>query len=144
MFGGNDYDYDEKRTSNTTADAAATAAATRSSAQEEEEEATTAFKRQQKQQEQEKQEEQLAARRLKRVETDLRIALILKNDLETKLKKTQKELIEAQTRVYTTWKKHEKIMNYVNWLDYEYQSEEGGGSSDRRVVSTKFIRENLL
>ena len=142
MFGGNDDDYDEKRTSNTTADAAAAAAATRSSAQQEE--ATTTFERQQQQQEQEKQEEQLAARRLKRVETDLRIALILKNDLETKLKKTEKELIEAQTRVYTTRKKHERIMNYVNWLDYEYQSEEGGGSSDRRVVSTKFIRENLL
>ena len=139
MFGGNDDDYDEKRTSNTTADATA-AAATRSSAQQQE--ATTAFERQQQQQHEQK-EERLAARRLKRVETDLRIALILKNDLEVKLKKTQKELIEAQTRVYTTWKKHEKIMNYINWLDYEYISEEGD-SSDRRVVSTKFIRENLL
>ena len=141
MFGGNDDDYDEKRTSNITADGTAVAA-TRSSAQQQE--ATTAFERQQQQQEQqEEQEERLAARRLKRVETDLRIALILKNDLEVKLKKTQKELIEAQTRVYTTWKKHEKIMNYINWLDYEYISEEGD-SSDRRVVSTKFIRENLL
>ena len=140
MFGGNDDDYDEKRTSNTTADATA-AAATRSSAQQQE--ATTAFERQQQQQQQEQQEEQLATRRLKRVETDLRIALILKNDLEVKLKKTQKELIEAQTRVYTTGKKHEKIMNYIDWLDYEYISEEGD-SSDRRVVSTKFIRENLL
>ena len=143
MFGGNDDDYDEKRTSNITADGTAVAA-TRSSAQQQE--ATTAFERQQQQQQQqqhEQKEERLAARRLKRVETDLRIALILKNDLEVKLKKTQKELIEAQTRVYTTWKKHEKIMNYINWLDYEYISEEGD-SSDRRVVSTKFIRENLL
>ena len=139
MFGGNDDDYDEKRTSNITADATA-AAATRSSAQQQE--ATTAFERQQQQQHEQK-EERLAARRLKRVETDLRIALILKNDLEVKLKKTQKELIEAQTRVYTTGKKHEKIMNYIDWLDYEYISEEGD-SSDRRVVSTKFIRENLL
>ena len=129
MVGGNDDGVDdkkecseenEKRTSTTT-----TAAAAARSQQE-----TTAFERQQEQQQQ-------------RVQTELRIALILKNDLEVKLDRTQKELIQAQTKVYTTSKKHEKIMNYINWLDYEYKPEEGSSSSSRRV-STKFIRDNLL
>ena len=77
--------------------------------------------------------------RLKHVQTDLRITMILKNELKVKLDRTQKELIEAQTKVYTTSKKHEKIMNYINWLDYEYKTEEGSS----RTVSTKFIRDNL-
>ena len=77
--------------------------------------------------------------RLRHVQTDLRITMILKNELKVKLDRTQKELIEAQTKVYTTSKKHEKIMNYINWLDYEYKTE----ASSSRVVSTKFIRENL-
>ena len=125
MIGGNVDDKkecseeNEKRTSTTT-----TAAAARSQQE------TTAFERQQEQQQQ-------------RVQTELRIALILKNDLEVKLDRTQKELIQAQTKVYTTSKKHEKIMNYINWLDYEYKPEEGSSSSSRRV-STKFIRDNLL
>ena len=131
MVGGNDDGVDdkkecseenEKRTSTTT-----TAAAAARSQQE-----TTAFERQQEQQQQQQQ----------RVQTELRIALILKNDLEVKLDRTQKELIQAQTKVYTTSKKHEKIMNYINWLDYEYKPEEGSSSSRR--VSTKFIRDNLL
>ena len=79
--------------------------------------------------------------RLKHVQTDLRITMILKNELKVKLDRTQKELIEAQTKVYTTSKKHEKIMNYINWLDFEYKTEEGSSSS--RTVSTKFIRDNL-
>ena len=54
--------------------------------------------------------------RLKHVQTDLRITMILKNELKVKLDRTQKELIEAQTKVYTTSKKHEKIMNYIDWL----------------------------
>ena len=126
MIGGNVDDKkecseeNEKRTSTTT-----TAAAARSQQE------ATAFERQQEQQQQQQQ----------RVQTELRIALILKNDLEVKLDRTQKELIQAQTKVYTTSKKHEKIMNYINWLDYEYKPEEG--SSSRRV-STKFIRDNLL
>ena len=78
-------------------------------------------------------------RRLKQVQTELRITTILKNELKVKLDRTQKELIEAQTKVYTTSKKHEKIMNYINWLDYEYKTEEGFS----RTVSTKFIRDNL-
>ena len=78
-------------------------------------------------------------RELERVQTELRITIILKNDLEVKLDRTQKELIQAQTKVYTTSKKHERIMNYVNWLDYEYKTEVGSS----RTVSTKFIRENL-
>ena len=73
------------------------------------------------------------------VQTELRITIILKNDLEVKLDRTQKELIQAQTKVYTTSKKHERIMNYINWLDYEYKTEAGSS----RTVSTKFIRENL-
>ena len=76
---------------------------------------------------------------LERVQTELRITIILKNDLEVKLDRTQKELIQAQTKVYTTSKKHERIMNYINWLDYEYKTEAGSS----RTVSTKFIRENL-
>ena len=76
---------------------------------------------------------------LERVQTELRITIILKNDLEVKLDRTQKELIQAQTKVYTTSKKHERIMNYINWLEYEYKAEVGSS----RTVSTKFIRENL-
>ena len=76
---------------------------------------------------------------LERVQAELRITIILKNDLEVKLDRTQKELIQAQTKVYTTSKRHERIMNYVNWLDYEYKTEAGSS----RTVSTKFIRENL-
>ena len=53
---------------------------------------------------------------LERVQTELRITIILKNDLEVKLDRTQKELIQLQTKVYTTSKKHEKIMNYIDWL----------------------------
>ena len=77
--------------------------------------------------------------RLKQVQTELRITTILKNELKVKLDRTEKELIEAQTKVYTTSKKHEKMMNYINWLDYEYETEEGFS----RSVSTKFIRANL-
>ena len=89
----------------------------------------------------EQQQQQLKRmnRELERVQTELRITIILKNDLEVKLDRTQKELIQAQTKVYTTSKKHERIMNYVNWLDYEYKTEVGSS----RTVSTKFIRENL-
>ena len=76
---------------------------------------------------------------LKRLQTELRIARILNNDLEVKLDRTRKEVVQAQTKVYTTSKKHERIMNYINWLDYEYKTE----ASSSRVVSTKFIRENL-
>ena len=78
-------------------------------------------------------------RRLKQVQTELRITTILKNELKVKLDRTEKELIEAQTKVYTTSKKHEKMMNYINWLDYEYKTEEGFS----RSVSTNFIRANL-
>ena len=78
-------------------------------------------------------------RRLKQVQTELRITTIIKNELQTKLDRTEKELIEAQTKVYTTSKKHEKMMNYINWLDYEYETEEGFS----RSVSTNFIRANL-
>ena len=77
--------------------------------------------------------------RLKQVQTELRITTILKNELKTKLDRTEKELIEAQTKVYTTSKKHEKMMNYINWLDYEYETEEGFS----RSVSTNFIRASL-
>ena len=76
---------------------------------------------------------------LKRVQTELRITKILNNDLEVKLDRTRKELVQAQTKVYTTSKKHQRIMNYIDWLDYEYKTE----ASSSRVVSTKFIRENL-
>ena len=77
--------------------------------------------------------------RLKQVQTELRITTILKNELKVKLDRTEKELIEAQTKVYTTSKKHEKMMNYINWLDYEYKTEEGFS----RSVSTNFIRASL-
>ena len=80
-----------------------------------------------------------AAVELKRVQTELRITRILNNDLEVKLDRTRNELLQAQTKVYKTSKKHERIMNYINWLDDEYKTE----ASSSRVVSTKFIRENL-
>ena len=100
---------------------------------------TTTTTRSQQQASEEQQQLTRMNRELERVQTELRITIILKNDLEVKLDRTQKELIQAQTKVYTTSKKHERIMNYVNWLDYEYKTEVGSS----RTVSTKFIRENL-
>ena len=78
---------------------------------------------------------------LKRVQTELRITKILKNELETKLEETRDELLKAQTKLYTTSQKRTKILNYIDWLDeyYDYENE----ASSRRVVSTKFIRDNL-
>ena len=78
---------------------------------------------------------------LKRVQTELRITKILKNELEMKLDKTRDELLKAQTKMYTTSQKRKKILNYIDWLDeyYDYENE----ASSRRVVSTKFIRDNL-
>ena len=75
---------------------------------------------------------------LKRVQNELRITKILKNDLEMKLDKMQNELLEAQTKVYTTSQKQQRILNYINWLDEYYATE-----ASSRVVSTKFIRDNL-
>ena len=75
---------------------------------------------------------------LKRVQTELRIARILNNDLEVKLDRTRNELLQAQTKVYTTSKKQQRILDYINWLDDEYKTE-----ASSRVVSTKFVRENL-
>ena len=100
---------------------------------------TTTTRSQQQAASEEQQQLTRMNRELERVQTELRITIILKNDLEVKLDRTQKELIQAQTKVYTTSKKHERIMNYVNWLDYEYKTEVGSS----RTVSTKFIRENL-
>ena len=74
---------------------------------------------------------------LKRVQTELRITKILNNDLEVKLDTTRNELLEAQTKVYTTSQKQQRILDYINWLD-EYKTE-----SSSRVVSTKFVRDNL-
>ena len=76
---------------------------------------------------------------LKRVQTELRITKILKNELEMKLDKTRDKLLEAQTKMYTTSQKQQRILNYINWLDEYYENE----ASSRRVVSTKFIRDNL-
>ena len=76
---------------------------------------------------------------LKRVQTELRITKILKNELEMKLDKMKDELLEAQTKMYTTSQKQQRILNYIDWLDEYYENE----ASSRRVVSTKFIRDNL-
>ena len=76
---------------------------------------------------------------LKRVQTELRITKILKQDLEMKLDKTRNELLKAQTKMYTTSQKQQRILNYIDWLDEYYENE----ASSRRVVSTKFIRDNL-
>ena len=76
--------------------------------------------------------------KLKRVQTELRIAKILNNDLTIKLNTTRDELLEAQTTVYTTSQKQQRLLDYINWLD-EYKTEPSS-----RVVSTKFVRDNLL
>ena len=76
---------------------------------------------------------------LTRVETELRITKILKNELERKLDKMKDELLEAQTKIYTTSQKQLRILNYIYFLDEYYKNE----ASNRRVVSTKFIRDNL-
>ena len=80
---------------------------------------------------------------LKRVQTELRITKILKNELETKLEETRDELLKAQTKLYTTSQKRTKILNYIDWLDEYYDYENETSSIRRRVVSTKFIRDNL-
>ena len=80
-----------------------------------------------------------AAVELKRVQTELRITRILNNDLEVKLDRMRNELLEAQTKVYTTSKKQQRILDYINWLDDEYYKTEASS----RVVSTKFVRENF-
>ena len=74
-----------------------------------------------------------------RVQTELRITKILKNELERKLDKMKDELLEAQTKIYTTSQKQLRILNYIDFLDEYYENE----ASNRRVVSTKFIRDNL-
>ena len=51
------------------------------------------------------------------VQTELRITKILNNDLEVKLDTTRNELLEAQTKVYTTSQKQQRILDYINWLD---------------------------
>ena len=76
---------------------------------------------------------------LTRVETELRITKILKDDLERKLDKMKDELLEAQTKIYTTSQKQLRILNYIDFLDEYYENK----ASNRRVVSTKFIRDNL-
>ena len=45
---------------------------------------------------------------LKRVQTELRITKILKNELEMKLDKMKDKLLEAETKVYTTSQKKTK------------------------------------
>ena len=74
---------------------------------------------------------------LKRVQKELWITKILNNDLEVKLDTTRNELLEAQTKVYTTSQKQQKILDYINWLD-KYKTE-----ASSRVVSTKFVRDHL-
>ena len=74
---------------------------------------------------------------LKRVQKELRITKILNNDLEVKLDTTRNELLEAQTKVYTTSQKQQRILDYIDWLD-EYKTE-----ASSRVVSTKFVRDHL-
>ena len=76
---------------------------------------------------------------LKRVKTELRILKILNEDLEKKLDILKAELLEAQTKIYTTSKKQLRITNYIDFLDEYYEDKD----SNRRVVSTKFIRDNL-
>lgn len=76
--------------------------------------------------------------KLKRVQTELRIAKILNNDLTIKLNTTRDELLEAQTTVYTTSQKQQRLLDYINWLD-EYKTEPSS-----RVVSTKFVRDHML
>ena len=76
---------------------------------------------------------------LTRVKTELRILKILNEDLEKKLDKLKAELLEAQTKIYTTSKKQLRIVNYIDFLDEYYENKD----SNRRVVSTKFIRDNL-
>ena len=76
--------------------------------------------------------------KLKRVQTELRIAKILNNDLTIKLNTTRDELLEAQTTVYTTSQKQQRFLDYINWLD-EYKTE-----ASSRVVSTKFVRDHML
>ena len=80
---------------------------------------------------------------LKRVQKELRITKILKNELETKLEETRDELLKAQTQLYTTSQKRTMILNYIDWLDEYYDYENEVSSIRRRVVSTKFIRDNL-
>ena len=53
---------------------------------------------------------------LERLQTELRTTMILKNNLELKFDRMQKEVIQVQTKVYTTSKNHEKITDYINWL----------------------------
>ena len=76
---------------------------------------------------------------LTRVKTELRILKILNEDLEKKLDKMKAELLEAQTKIYTTSKKQLRIVNYIDFLDEYYENKD----SNRRVVTTKFIRDNL-
>ena len=68
---------------------------------------------------QQQQAEQQLARmniELERLQTELRITIIHKNNLEVKFDWMQKKVIQAQTKVYPTSKKDEKITDYINWL----------------------------
>ena len=51
---------------------------------------------------------------LERLQTELRITIIHKNNLEVKFDWMQKKVIQAQTKVYPTSKKDEKITDYIN------------------------------
>ena len=76
--------------------------------------------------------------KLKRVQTELRITKILNEDLNAKLDTMRDELLDAQTKVYTTSQTRRRMLEYINWID-EYKTE-----SSSRVVSTKFVRDHLL
>ena len=68
---------------------------------------------------QQQQAEQQLARmyiELERLQTELRTTIIHKNNLEVKFDWMQKKVIQAQTKVYPTSKKDEKITDYINWL----------------------------
>ena len=47
---------------------------------------------------------------------------------------------DTNKSVYTTSQKQQRIFDYIDWLDEYYENNE---ASSRRVVSTKFIRDNL-
>ena len=72
--------------------------------------------------------------KLSRVETELRSAKILNEDLTGKLVAVKAELVDTQSKLYTMSKKQERVLEYTKWLD---------GYKSEAIVSAKYINDSL-
>ena len=72
--------------------------------------------------------------KLSRVETELRIAKILNEELTGKLVGVKDELVDTQSKLYTMCKKQERVLEYTKWLE---------GYNSEGIVSAKYINDSL-